>query len=602
MATLYLAVFPSAASAPTWNLANIATNAGFSGSPVYTDTDTSPTVSGDHVFSPDVSGLTAGTPYKTYVVWDDGTDTRPESGPLASAEWTTLTVTESITVNQIANYRVFEGAAGSRSVTISGTHGGSTDTIQVQIETTAGGVVSAWQTLQSSVAPGAYSGSITVPRGGWYYARVRKAASTGTTALQTQKWGVGFIVGGFGQSHVANWLTANNGLSTDDRAVSHDGSSWATIPAATDGALALAASLIAAADCPVAVIAHGVPGAPLSYFWASGAKQSSYTTWEARVTAAGGALSGFFVWQGEGDLGRTKAAYKADLDAMFAQLRTDYGAPLPITVLALGRLTIATSNDADYAAIRGAHIDAGNDAGNYLISTHDFALSDGLHFMPASSVAAGDRMAQCIKHEYGLAAYSRGPVVASASISGTTVDVLLNHDGGTDFTPSTGITGFDVLVDGSPVTISSAVRQTANTVRISLAATPSGAVTLRFGYGRDFSIAGLVKDNTAITLPIEYTDGAIAVAQLKRIILDCIQRVGGAPATNITGLEFSFFDESSLSTLNAPVVRGTLESTDGSGALEIDVIGTALNVGDTGYIVVGNSARIGFHGPVPVSG
>ena len=82
MATLYLAVYPSAAPVPTWNRTT-----GWSGTPVYTDADTSPESSGSYTFVPDSSGLTASTPYVWYAVWDDGTDT---VGPVASGAFETL--------------------------------------------------------------------------------------------------------------------------------------------------------------------------------------------------------------------------------------------------------------------------------------------------------------------------------------------------------------------------------------------------------------------------------------------------------------------------------------------------------------------------------
>lgn len=82
MATLYLAIYPAAAPAPTWDRVS-----GWSGSPVYTDADTSPETSGTYTFVPDSSGLSAGTPYVWYAVWDDGSTT---VGPVESEAFETL--------------------------------------------------------------------------------------------------------------------------------------------------------------------------------------------------------------------------------------------------------------------------------------------------------------------------------------------------------------------------------------------------------------------------------------------------------------------------------------------------------------------------------
>lgn len=63
MANLYLAVYLASDPAPAWDRIG-----GWSGSPVYTDTNISPTVSGQYTFVPDSSGLSASTNYKSYAV------------------------------------------------------------------------------------------------------------------------------------------------------------------------------------------------------------------------------------------------------------------------------------------------------------------------------------------------------------------------------------------------------------------------------------------------------------------------------------------------------------------------------------------------------
>jgi hypothetical protein len=84
--TLYLAVFETATT-PTWNRANIGTNSGWSGSPVYHDADTDPGTGSTYQFVPDASGLTASTAYKLWAIWDDGAQS---SSLVSSAEFTTL--------------------------------------------------------------------------------------------------------------------------------------------------------------------------------------------------------------------------------------------------------------------------------------------------------------------------------------------------------------------------------------------------------------------------------------------------------------------------------------------------------------------------------
>lgn len=80
MATLRLAVYASPAGSPTYTL-----GVGWSGSPVYTDADTAPAAPNTHVFSPDVSGLSASTEYAVWVVWEDGSTV---VGPVSATETT----------------------------------------------------------------------------------------------------------------------------------------------------------------------------------------------------------------------------------------------------------------------------------------------------------------------------------------------------------------------------------------------------------------------------------------------------------------------------------------------------------------------------------
>lgn len=517
------------------------------------------------------------------------------------------TAAGTITLNEITSYRVFEGAAGSAQVTLSGSHTGATDTIEYRIETTGGVAVTAWATLQASVAEGAFSGTVTVPRGGWYYARVRKASATMTNDVQAQPWGVGIILGGLGQSQIGMWHDSGTYSGTPDpRAVIHDGTSWSLITSAGKGRNTFAAQLVAAADCPVAIIVSYINGSSINQWYddATG-KTASYNTWESKVTAAGAKLSAMLWWQGEGDVAasRTKAQYLTDLNALISRLRTDYGATMPVVIPQLGRTVYVGYSDATVEPIRDAQVEASNaSAYNYGIETIEFGIVDDVHYTDAGFIAIAQRIAQCIAHALGLVAYARSPRVGVATrVNTTTIDVTITHAGGTDITPSTGITGFQVLDNGTPATISGAVRQSANTVRLTVSAPLTGPVTVRYGYGKNPTVSGMLRDNTALAMGLETTDADVLAAG-RKVLLTCIQRVGGAAAASITGLRWAFFDQSAPNALTTPSVTGTGESTDGSGVLEIDVIGTTLNVGDTGYLVTDTSAGIGFAGPVVVSG
>ena len=128
-----------------------------------------------------------------------------------------------------------------------------------------------------------------------------------------------------------------------------------------------------------------------------------------------------------------------------------------------------------------------------------------LHLTEASQEIEAVRAAQSIAfHEVGTGSYTywRGPrAVGYEIIDSTHTDIHLTHDGGTDFTPTTAITGFEVYNGSSWLTPSAAVRQDASTVRLTHASATVSDV--RLFYGGLLDVTGVIKDNTALTLPIE---------------------------------------------------------------------------------------------------
>jgi hypothetical protein len=94
------------------------------------------------------------------------------------------------------------------------------------------------------------------------------------------------------------------------------------------------------------------------------------------------------------------------------------------------------------------------------------------------------------------------------------VEVQIDHWGGNDITPVSGITGFSVLRNGSPVGITSANRMSADRIRLTLASPiPMGTTAkLRYLWGSNPDTSALVKDNSSLALPLENTTADITVA------------------------------------------------------------------------------------------
>ena len=79
--TLRLAVYPAGSATPTYTI-----GVGWSGSPVYTDSDTDPGTGSTYQFTPDISGLSPSTSYDAYAVWEDGSTV---VGPVSALGWST---------------------------------------------------------------------------------------------------------------------------------------------------------------------------------------------------------------------------------------------------------------------------------------------------------------------------------------------------------------------------------------------------------------------------------------------------------------------------------------------------------------------------------
>jgi hypothetical protein len=415
-----------------------------------------------------------------------------------------------ISIDNPAERKVYNGVSGSATIGFSGTYTGAAEDIEVQIERVVGGAVEvAWTTIAASPSGGTWSGSVSIPRGGWYVAKVRKATTTDVTAQTTSTWGVGLIVGGLGQSHMLENSTEGTGT-PDSRASDVDTSVVAAMDTTGQGRIGLVNALIAACDCPVTYVEIGVSGTLVTYWYTGGSPTTTYDTWAARVTAAGDELSAWVWWQGDADAqgATSRSTYIANFEALEGQVQSDFGAPLSV-IVHLGRYGAGSNTPWD--TIRRAHVDlveASTDRRG--VVTIDVTQDgDNQHFPAASHEILGERIAQCIAEYVGDAAYSRGPVITSATYNGADVVVNLSHDGGADISPSSSITGIDVLDNGAPATITAAVRESASSVRLTCSATLSGPVTVRAGYGAFPTVTGWVVDDSALALPLVSTDAAV---------------------------------------------------------------------------------------------
>ena len=502
-----------------------------------------------------VSGLTIGT---TYYFSVRAQDEVPNLGDLSNSPGTMPKgPPAAIAVNDFADYRVFQRAIGgaSKSVSISGTYANMNwDHVEASVvQHGTDTAVIGWTTIDSTPGGGTFSGNITVPQGGWYNVEVRALDSTGSvigSSRGTHKWGVGMIILIIGQSNMSGRGQAPFTAANSDLAVNYNNAgTWEHLadpyddesPASAvdyDNNIAagsmipgIANSLLQTFDFPIAFVPASKGGSNLyvngsNYGWAYRNPSNHFDTstlYGQSITKAQsvGGVELIIMHQGEADLSacRTEVNYEADFATMIGHYRQDLYAEIPIFICQLG--TVGGGTDAGVTGIRSAQHDLDNGTNIFMGATAmEMPRIDAWHYDTPALTVVGTRLANAIKYYFGQSIYSRGPFIASASFSDASrnqVIVTLNHRGGTDITPATGITGFGVFDNGVSVSITSAVRYTANSVRLTLSSSISSGhtVTLRYLWGMTPNVSGLVKDNTPLALPLENTTADVTVSSLQ---------------------------------------------------------------------------------------
>ncbi len=228
---------------------------------------------------------------------------------------------------------------------------------------------------------------------------------------------------------------------------------------------------------------------------------------------AGGQVKAIVWDQGEANNGDDIATLKSGWLAVFNDMRAFLASKggtgnEPIIIIPIGR---RTDSDLDYRNLRDAQkqLDEENAWIHRAPEKFHRDLADGIHLTDAAYALHGPHVARKALKVLGETVNGGvdGPRITNASRSGTTVTVTLAHDGGTDFTPTTGIEGFTILDSGTPMTISSAVRTNATTITLTLASAPAGTAELYYGYRALFGVnpANLVVDNeSTYPKPLQY--------------------------------------------------------------------------------------------------
>ena len=463
----------------------------------------------------------------------------------------------SIAVDDFADYQVVQRVplGASQMVSVHGTLADSgmvARAIEARVVDFATGAVEIvpWTSIVDAPTS-SFSGELEVPEGGWYRIAVRAVDDAGTPIgdnVGTHRWGVGINILLIGQSNMVGNGNAHTytPVTSDLSALYGNDNRWKHLadpydgggsPSDTDYDSWIGASLVPSL---ANALAASFAGVPIGFVTAARGSTPLHGTddlaWVKRTAAnhadatnlygnslsnarAAGGIELVVMHQGETDATdeTSKEEYEADLQTLLAHYREDLYDTLPLFICQIGRstTTIADKNrtDEDLQPIRSAQHDS-DDGSNVLLAAVAIDLpldpTAADHYTKQGHDLLGPRIANAIGHYFGKSDYYRGPTLTSATFASSAHDVVevhVQHRGGTDIAPPSGINGFQVLDDGSPVPVGAATRKDASTISIALGASISGVGSVRYLYGKlaVSSLSGAVHDNSDLVLPLEPT-------------------------------------------------------------------------------------------------
>lgn len=430
--------------------------------------------------------------------------------------------------NEPDDLRVFQrSSGGTYNLSIAGTYTGSPSAIQYRIvehgtDTAVPG--HDWQTLDASPSGGAFSGTVSaIPAVGWNNVDVRFSNDFSVADEGSNRWAVGAVVLVIGDSNARNVFQTGTSYTQTEIGSQYTGTTtlgeatgvWAAT--AASGARQLIDDLAGALGVPVGLVKHGVGSTTLTQegdtgagYWLDQTAAEPYPNAIATMDALGACEC--VVWvNGANDAFQglvTQAQYQAGLTSLLANLNSDLSAgymhsEVPFIACQVGRDTNSGRDDDGYADVRAAasaFVDGESQAS--LVVMADLPLhSDGVHHTEAGYRTLATRVENAYSDRLSLAAVYPGPAISSyMAVDATTIDVGIAHGDGSDFTPTSGITGFEVDLGSGFSAASSAARQDASTIRLTHS---SGAVTgVRYLYGAAPDVSGAVTDNTSLALPL----------------------------------------------------------------------------------------------------
>lgn len=450
----------------------------------------------------------------------------------------TQSCSNNITLNDIDDGTIIQRNVLSRdgSITISGTYSGFPTHIQARVVKDGKDIeVKPWTNIVTFPLLGKFTGTLLgVPQGGWYNIQVRFENNHSVHANGTHKVGIGILIAVLGQSNAQLFSGIDNSLTpTPQHLVRMYNNHWAGASPGgmpgwhtqtRSGAILLGNRLVSFYNVPVGFLCYAVGLTGLNAsgdvgegYWLDTSANSIYDRFKKGLSEIGGKVEYIFWWQGENELmvrpPQTRT-YLQDLGTFFKRVRTDVGDhSLPIIIVKIGLIGFPTTF-VDWHSIKDQQqAYCASDSHAYCLTSTEDLQQDlakehhyGPHFDEPSYEKIGERTFQIIKYIRGDANWYKAPYIRSVKlVDKTHIEILIEHSGGTDFTPvDKDIYGFTVTDDSFNVTVSSARRQSSNKIRLTLAPDVSPNAVVRYLYGPDSSstghLNGVVIDNAAIPM------------------------------------------------------------------------------------------------------
>lgn len=465
----------------------------------------------------------------------------PSTSPSTSPSSSPSAGDDEIACTDLTADRVYQRVAGgtTKTITFAGTYvGDAPASVEVKIVNQSdASTVQDYAALSSAtIAGGNWSGTLSVPQGGWYNFLARSKDGGGSVlAISSQtanKWGVGVLVAMIGQSNMLRMTSVSSSPPASSDLTRQYTSSWAVV--AGNGAIRFANTLQATLGLPVGVLPFAESGTDIAG-WASG---STYNNFATGLTAVGGDCE-FVLWhQGEADIQAATAGstYKTALGTLYARVRTSTGrstTTLKFGSAIVGRLDTGGGEpaDAQATAIRTAQRDWCDETTGafHAGSSVDMALADTVHWAAAAYERMGRRYAQAILHQLGLVSHgSRGPRIVSArrDTGSAVMRLTIFHLGGTALEEADGttdggsLTGLQFSDDDFATTLTiSSTAFSGGQVHVTLSAAPADedVVKVRYQYGEEPTVTNAIYDDTTpgsdtLGLPVQPTTDPITVS------------------------------------------------------------------------------------------